>query len=188
MVVGVRGSPRCRQPVGRRSPTDPCMSGHIGVGRRACGLFMVTSCPLQWFCWCAVVLVASWSVCSALVPWRCSGRLRSRICCVQVFCLLRCWLVPVAWGRHGTFLLCAVSPPWGRKVMISGLTAVKNFSNSVPFSLPRPGSVACTTHHLVLRGALWPSFQFRLCHSYVHPPSVARPRRSSLVLGGPIRT
>ena len=65
--------------------------------------------------------------------------------------------------------------------MISSLTAVKCFSNSVPFSLPRPGSVACTTHHLVLRGALWPSFQFRLCHSYVHPPSVARPRRSPLV-------
>ena len=158
-----------------RSRTGPCMSGQFGVGRRACGLFMVTSCPLQWFCWCAVVLVASWSVSSGLASWRCSGRLRSWICCVQVFCLLWCWLVPVAWGRHGSFLLCAVSPTWGRKVMISGLTAVKTFSN------PRPGSVACTTHHLVLRGALWPSFQFRLCHSYVHPPLVARPCRSPLV-------
>ena len=127
MVVGGRGSPRCGQPVGRRSRTGPCMSGQFDVGWRACGVFMVTSCPLQWFCWCAVVLVASWSVYSALVPWRCSGRLRSRICCVQVFCLLRCWLVPVAWGRLGTVLLCAVCPPWGRKVMISGLTAVKTF-------------------------------------------------------------
>ena len=65
--------------------------------------------------------------------------------------------------------------------MISGLTAVKSFSNSVPFSLPRPGSVTCTTHHLVLCGALRPSFQLRLCHSYVHPPLVARPHRSPLV-------
>ena len=62
--------------------------------------------------------------------------------------------------------------------MISDLTAVKSFSNSVPFSLPRPGSITCTTHHLVLRGAVWPSFQLRLCHSYVHPLSVARPRGS----------
>ena len=106
-------------------------------------------------CQCAVVLVASWSVRSALVACRCSGRLRSRICCVQVFCLLRCWLAPVAWGPHGTFVLCAVCPPWGRKVLTSGQTAVKNvFPDSVPFSLPRPGSVACTTHHPVSRGAL----------------------------------
>ena len=180
-VVGGRGSPLCRQPVGRRSRTGPYTFGQFGVGRRACGLFMVTSCPLQWFCWCAVVLAASWLVCSALVSWRCSERLRSRICCAQVLCLLRCWLVSVAWGRHGRFLLCAVSPPWGRKVLISGWTAVKKISNLVFFSLPRPGSVACTTHHLVLGGALWPSFQFRLCHSYVHPPSAARPRRSPSV-------
>ena len=172
MVVGGRGSPRCGQPVGRRSSIGPCMSGQFGVGRRACGLFMVTSCPLQWFCWYAVVLAASWSVCSALVPWP---------CCAQVLSLLRCWLMPVAWGRHARFLLCTVSPPWGRKVMISGLTAVKLFSNSVPFSLPRPGSVACTTLHLVLRGALWPCFEFSLCHLYAHPPSVARPRRSPSV-------
>ena len=65
--------------------------------------------------------------------------------------------------------------------MISGLTAEKSFSNSVPFSLPCPGSATCTTHYLVLRGALWPSSQLLLCHSYVHPPSVARPRRSPLV-------
>ena len=65
--------------VGRRFPSDPCMPGQFGVGRLACGLFMVTSWQLQWFCWCAVVLAASWSACSALVPWRCSGRLRSWI-------------------------------------------------------------------------------------------------------------
>ena len=93
--------------------------------------------------WCAVVLVASWSVRSALVPCRCSGRLRSRICCVQVFCLLRCWLVPVAWGRYGTFLPCAVCPPRGGKVMTSGRTAVKHFS---PIWCPCPCPALAVLH------------------------------------------
>ena len=79
MVVGRRGPSWCRQSVGGRSRFDPCMPGQFGVGRLACGLFMVTSCPVQWFCWCVVVLAASWSACLALVPWRCSGRLRSWI-------------------------------------------------------------------------------------------------------------
>ena len=39
----------------------------------------------------------------------------------------------------------------------------------MPHSLSRPGSATCTTHHPVLRSALWPSFQLRLCLSYVHP-------------------
>ena len=72
-------------------------------------------------------------------------------------------------------------PTVGEKSNDKWFHRCKTFSNSLPFSLPRPGSVACTTHHLLLRGALWPSFQFRLCHSYVHPPSVAMPRRSPLV-------
>ena len=46
---------------------------------------------------------------------------------MQVFCLIRCPLVPVAWGRHGTFLLCAVCSPRGRKVMTTGRTAVNFF-------------------------------------------------------------
>ena len=45
----------------------------------------------------------------------------------------------------------------------------KKFPYSVPHSLSRPGSVTCTTHHPVLRSPLWPSFQLRLCQSYVHP-------------------
>ena len=49
MVVGGRGASWCCQPVGRRSSFDACMPGQFGVGRLACGLFMVTSCPLQWF-------------------------------------------------------------------------------------------------------------------------------------------
>ena len=92
---------------------------------------------------------------------------------MQVFCLLRCWLVPVAWGRHGLFLLCAVSPPWGSKVMISGWTAVKNtffFQIGCPFPCPvlavlhaqpiiryfavlwgRPSSFACAIHMYIPR-------------------------------------
>ena len=72
-------------------------------------------------------------------------------------------------------------PTLGEKNDDKWFDRCKNFSNSVPLSRPCPGSVPCTTHHLVLGGALWPPFQLRLCHSYVHPPSVARPRRSPLV-------
>ena len=39
---------------------------------------MVMSWLLQRFCWYTVVLATSWSACSALVPWRCSGCLRGR--------------------------------------------------------------------------------------------------------------
>ena len=39
----------------------------------------------------------------------------------------------------------------------------------MPLFLPGPGSATCTTHHPVLRGALWLSLRLRLCHSYVHP-------------------
>ena len=94
-------------------------------------------------CRCAVVFVASWSVCSALVGCRCSGRLRSPICCVQVFCLLRCWLAPVAWGGHGTFVLCAACPPWGRKVLTSGRTAAKTF---FPIRCPFPCPALAVLH------------------------------------------
>ena len=64
------------------------------------------------------MLVASWLVCSAFVSGRRSGRSRSRICCVQVFRLLRCWSVPGVWGPHGTFVLCAARPPRGRKAYV----------------------------------------------------------------------
>ena len=58
-------------------------------------------------------------------------------------------------------------PTVGEKSNDKGFDRCKKFSNSVPLSLSRPGSVTCTTHHPVLRGALWPSLQPRLCHSYV---------------------
>ena len=47
----------------------------------------------------------------------------------------------------------------------------RKFPDSVTLSLPRSGSDACTTHHPVFRGVLYPSFQFPLCHSDVHPPA-----------------
>ena len=59
MVVGGRGAPQCRQPVGRRSCFDPCTPGWFGVGRLACGPFTV-KWRLRLRCrWCAVVLDAT---------------------------------------------------------------------------------------------------------------------------------
>ena len=43
MAVGGRGAACCRQPMGRRSRFNPCMPGRLGVGRLACGLFIVGS-------------------------------------------------------------------------------------------------------------------------------------------------
>ena len=45
MVVDGRGAACCCQPRGRRSRFDPCMPGRLGVGRLACGLFIVGSLP-----------------------------------------------------------------------------------------------------------------------------------------------
>ena len=42
-MVGGRGAACCDQPMGRRSLFDPCMPGWLGVGRLACGLFIVGS-------------------------------------------------------------------------------------------------------------------------------------------------
>ena len=66
MVVGGRGAPWCCQPVGCRSRLDPCMPGWFGIGRLACGLFLVGSLSLQQFGWCMVVLAALRSACLPL--------------------------------------------------------------------------------------------------------------------------
>ena len=61
MVAGGRGAPRCCHLVGRRSRFNPCTPGWFGVGRLACGLFMITW-RLQLRCgWFAVVAAASQS-------------------------------------------------------------------------------------------------------------------------------
>ena len=58
MVVSLPGALWCRQPVGRRSRIDPCMSGWSGVGWLACGLFMVASLLPQLFGLCLGVSAA----------------------------------------------------------------------------------------------------------------------------------
>ena len=68
--------------------------------------------------------------------------------------MLRCLLVPVAWGRRGTFLLCAVSPPWGRKAMIIGLTAVKLFSKFAALFPAPPWQ--CCMHNPSSGTSRWP--------------------------------
>ena len=93
MVVGGRGAPRCRQPVGRCSCFDPCTPGWFGVGRLACGLFTV-KWQLQLRCSrCAVVLAASWSAWSAWVSSRCCRWSYRRMLFVQPARPCRCWLV-----------------------------------------------------------------------------------------------
>ena len=105
---GQRAWPPCfRQPVGRRSCFDPCMPGWFGVGRLACGLFMVMSWLLPWFCWCTVVLAASWSACSALVPWRCCRRLHVRCCSCSCPACFR-----VGWSCPGRAAIGAVLFAW----------------------------------------------------------------------------
>ena len=78
MVVGGRGAPSCRQSMGWRSCFDPCMPGWFGVGRLACGLFIVGSFSLQ-LGWYMVVLAALRSAGSSWGLSCCSPRRRSRM-------------------------------------------------------------------------------------------------------------
>ena len=88
MVVGGRGASWCRQPMGRRSRSDPCMPGCFGVRRPACGLFIVRSFFLQRFGWYPVVSAALCSACASWGPLRCSPRR-----CSQMLSLLSSRLV-----------------------------------------------------------------------------------------------
>ena len=66
------------------------------------------------------------------------------------------------------YVLTVHCPPIvGEKSKDRWFDRCKKFPNSVLHSLSRPGSVTCTTYHLVFRSALRPSFQPPLCHSYV---------------------
>ena len=93
MVVGGRGTPQCRQPVGRRSRFDPCTPGWFGVGQLACGLFTVKWRLQLRFGWCAVVLDASWSAWCAWVPSRCCRWSYRRMLFLQPARPCRRWLV-----------------------------------------------------------------------------------------------
>ena len=61
------------------------------------------------------------------------------------------------------------SPTVGERSNESSFDRCEKFPTLVLHSLSHPGSVTCTTHHPLFRGALRPSFQLRLCHSHVHP-------------------
>ena len=90
---------------------------------------------------------------------------------VHVGTLLVLVLVGASCVGPAWYVLTVRRPPtMGEKGNDKRFDRCKRFSNLVPLSLSRPGSVTCTTHHPVLHSALWPSFLLRLCHSYVHPP------------------
>ena len=76
MVVGGPVSLWRRQPVGRRSHIDPCMSGWFDAGRLVCGLFVVVPLSRQPFGLCLGVLAALWSACSSLGFFCCCRRCR----------------------------------------------------------------------------------------------------------------
>ena len=88
MVPGGHGASWCRRPMGRRSRFDPSMPGWFGVGRLACGLFIVGSFFLQQFGWYLVVSAALWS---SRASW---GQLRCSPCrCSRMLSWLSSWLV-----------------------------------------------------------------------------------------------
>ena len=58
---------------------NPCMPGRFGVGRLACGLFIVGLFFLQQFGWYPVLSAVLWSACASWGRLRCSPRLCSRM-------------------------------------------------------------------------------------------------------------
>ena len=106
MVVGGRGAPWCREPVGRRSRLDPCMPGWFGVGRLACGLFMVALLFLQRSGWCMVVSLALWSVCSLLCLFCCCRRCRVLGCRVDDVCSVGSLMRRPACAQPGVVSRC----------------------------------------------------------------------------------
>ena len=169
MVVGGRGASWCRQTRWTPFPFRPMHAWPV-------------------WCWPACV----WSVYGhavaaavVLLVWGHVGRLMVGLFAVGSLALQRA-LAQSDLVRVGALLVstlvgaCCVGPAWyvsavrcpptgGEKSKDRWFHRCKKFPNSVAHSLSRPGSVTCTTHHPVLRSALWPSFQLRLCHSYVHP-------------------
>ena len=93
---------------------------------------------------------------------------QSDLVCVGAL-LVSVWVGASCVGPAWYVLTVRRLPTMGEKSSDNLIDRCKSFSNSVPPSLSRPGSVTCTTHHPVLRSALGPSFQLSLCHSYVYP-------------------
>ena len=77
-------------------------------------------------------------------------------------------LVGAGCVRPACYVLTVRRPPTvGEKGNDGWFHRCKEFVNLVPHSLSRPGSSTCTTQHLVLRSALWTSFQL-FCAIHVH--------------------
>ena len=135
MVVRGIGPPWCRLPVGCRSGFDPCMPGCFGVGRLACGLFMVASLLLLRFGWCMAVLAARWLACSSLGPFCCCWRCRIVGCRVDVVCSV------VSFVRR---------PPGAQPVMVSrcGLGLAVASMSDAWYVVLRPG---CGRHVVLVR-------------------------------------
>ena len=74
------------------------MLGWFGVCRVACGLFVVGLWFLQRFCWCLVVLAASWSRCRLLGLSCCSRRWRSLMLSILSSRLFLVFVVAGLWG------------------------------------------------------------------------------------------
>ena len=117
IVVGGRGAPWCRKPVGRRFRFDPCMPGGFGVCRLACGLFMTAPLLPQRFGWCMVVLGALWSACSSLGLFCCCWRCRVL---GSVGYFGRRPVQPVTVSRRGLGLVVAVMSDAGFLVLRPG--------------------------------------------------------------------
>ena len=71
-VTGGRGALCCCQPMGSGSRFDPCMPCRFGVGRLACGLFIVGLFFVQQFDWYPVLSAVLWSACASWGRLRCS--------------------------------------------------------------------------------------------------------------------
>ena len=98
---------------GRRFRFDPCMPSWFGVGRLACGLFMVASSWLQRLGWCMAVLAALGSACSSSGLFCCCRRCRvlgchvDDLCSVGSFVQRSAWAPPVMVSRCGLGLAVA---------------------------------------------------------------------------------
>ena len=65
---------------------------------------------LQPFCWCTVVLAASWLICSPLVAL-CCRCLRSRMLFLQLSGGFRCWLF-LRWQAYVGHIVLGRPLPW----------------------------------------------------------------------------
>ena len=161
IVVGGRGAAFCRQPMGRRSRFNHCMPGRLGVGRLACGLFIVGSlscssfigswlhsprrCSQMWLSLSSRFVLRVAAAClSAAVDVSRLGRARC-VVLVRRRLFASSWLVWVAWW-----------PVWARPAMFcrSGRPYVACFPSGMLFAVcPDFGTSARVV--VVLLALLW---------------------------------